>query len=159
MTLFLLLGLFAGLYAIVLLFRLAVHALPIMAAIGGTFWLHDHGHGFPAAILLGSSLGLGLALGGQHLFGAARSPLVRLALGLAFAVPAGIAGYHAAGAVAGIAIEPGAVLSIVSWLGAVTVAGTAVARLADRAGTRSRVAAVPQENDRSPRGRLIRLHR
>ena len=135
MTLFLLLGLFAGLYAIALLFRLAIHALPVMAGIGGAFMLHGHGAGLFTAGAIGLGLGIGLFLTGQSLFAATRSPLPRFLLGATFAIPAGIAGYHAVGAVAGIVIDPGVSLSVLSWLGAAMIGASAVARLGPAPGS------------------------
>ena len=51
MTIFLVLGLFAGLYMLWLLFSLAVYALPLATGVSLAFWMHDHGHGYPASIL------------------------------------------------------------------------------------------------------------
>src|SRR3546814_1754910 len=51
MTIFLVLGLFAGLYLLWLLFRLAVYALPVASGISLAFWMRDHDYGYLAAIL------------------------------------------------------------------------------------------------------------
>ncbi len=130
MTIFLVLGLFAGLYLLWLLFRLAVYALPVGTGIGLAFWMHDHGYDYLAAILGGFTAGIAVTVVGQFLFTAIRSPTARLAISLLFAIPAGIAGYHAVHGVIGLAIDPGMMLSTLSWIGGVTIAVTAWVRLA-----------------------------
>src|SRR3546814_8337680 len=62
---------------------------------------------------------------GQFLFTVIRSPIVRLAIALLFAIPAGIAGYHAVQGVIGLAIDPGMMLSTLSWIGGGIIAVTA----------------------------------
>ncbi|MFC0687680.1 hypothetical protein [Novosphingobium clariflavum] len=130
MTIFLVLGLFAGLYLLWLLFRLAVYALPVATGISLAFWIRDHDYGYLAAILGGFAAGVAVLVVGQLLFTVIRSPIVRLAIALLFAIPAGIAGYHAVQGVIGFAIDPGMMLSTLSWIGGVTIAVTAWIRLA-----------------------------
>lgn len=130
MTIFLVLGLFAGLYLVWLVFRLAVYALPVAAGISVAFWMRDHDYGYLAAILGGFAAGVAVLVVGQFLFTLIRSPIIRLAIALLFAIPAGIAGYHAVQGVVGLAINPGAMLSSLSWIGGVTIAVTAWIRLA-----------------------------
>ena len=130
MTIFLVLGLFVGLYMIWLLFNLAVHALPVGGGISIAFWMRDQDYGFSAAIFGGIAAGIAILLIGQLLFASARSPMVRLVLALLFAVPAGSAGYHAVQGVMKLAIDPGTVLSALSWIGGVVIAGIAATRLA-----------------------------
>src|SRR3546814_14746354 len=67
---------------------------------------------------------------GQFLFTVIRSPIVRLAIALLFAIPAGIAGYHAVQGVIELAIDPGMMLSTLSWIGGGIIAVTAWIRLA-----------------------------
>jgi len=133
MTIFLVFGLFAGLYMLWLLVSLAVYALPVATGISLAFWMHDHGHGYPAAILSGFVGGTAVLVAGQLLFAYVRSPLIRLGIALLFVVPAGIAGYHAVYGIAGLAIDPGIILSLLSWVGAVMIAGTAWMRLTGEA--------------------------
>lgn len=129
MTIFLVLGLFAGLYMIWLLFNLAVHALPVGAGISIAFWMHDHDYGYVAAILGDLAAGIAILLIGQRLFAVVRAPILRLALALMFAIPAGIAGYHAVQGIMQLAIEPGTLLSVLSWTGAIVIALAAWSRL------------------------------
>ncbi|MDD3800375.1 MAG: hypothetical protein PHE36_14485 [Novosphingobium sp.] len=144
MTIFLVLGLFVGLYLLWLLFRLAVHALPVATGIGLAFWMRDHDYGYLAAILGGFTAGIAVLVIGQFLFTVIRSPIVRLAIALLFTIPAGVAGYHAVRGVIGLAIEPGTMLSTLSWIGAVTIAVTAWVRLASfEISEPAKIAAVP----------------
>jgi hypothetical protein len=129
MTIFLVLGLFAGLYMIWLLFNLAVHALPVGAGICIAFWMRDHGHGYVAAILGGLAAGIAILLIGQLLFAIVRAPILRLVLALMFAIPAGIGGYHAVQGVLRLAFDPGTMLSVLSWIGAIVIAFAAWSRL------------------------------
>lgn len=130
MTIFLVLGLFAGLYMLWLLFSLAVYAMPLYAGIGLAFWMHGAGSGYPASILAGFAAGFATLFAGQLLFALSGSPLLRLSVAAVFVLPAGIAGYHAVHGVFGLAIDPGVTLTILSGLGATLIAGTAWTRLA-----------------------------
>lgn len=92
----------------VLLIRLAVHALPVCCAWLAAKAVFVSGAGLLAAIAaaaLAAMVTLALA---QLLLGFARSPATRLAVGLAFALPAGLAGYHAMRGIAA-AIMPASV--------------------------------------------------
>lgn len=129
MTIFLVLGLFAGLYMLWLLFSLAVYALPLYAGIGLAFWMHGAGFSYAPSILAGFAAGFATLFAGQLLFALSGSPLLRLAIALLFAVPAGVAGYHAVHGVMALAIDPGAALTALSWLGATIIAATAWTRL------------------------------
>src|SRR3546814_12408118 len=68
MTIFLVLGLFAGLYLLWLLFRLAVYALPVASGISLAFWMRDHDYGYLAAILGGFAAGVAVLVIGPFLF-------------------------------------------------------------------------------------------
>lgn len=129
MTIFLVLGLFAGFYMIWLLFKLAVHALPVGAGICIAFWMRDHDHGYVAAILGGFVAGIAILLIGQFLFAVIRAPILRLVLALMFTIPAGIAGYHAVQGIMRLAFGPGTLLSALSWTGAIVIAFAAWSRL------------------------------
>jgi len=145
MTIFLVLGLFAGLYMIWLLFSLAVYALPVGAGIALALWLYDHSYGYPVAILGGLGVGITVLIVGQFLLSVVCSPAIRMMIGLLFAVPAGVAGYHAVEAVLQLAIDAGPLLSALSWAGGLVIAATAWKRLACPALTE----AAPQPYSRS----------
>ena len=115
------LGAFAGLYLILLLFRLASIALPLFAGIGAGFWLLDRGFGYLPSIAGGLLLGIFILWAGRILC-AILPPLYRGLVALAFAIPAGFAGYQAAKGIAGLALTDGAVLELLAIAGALTAA-------------------------------------
>ncbi|MGH6633173.1 MAG: hypothetical protein ACREBX_13540 [Sphingopyxis sp.] len=117
MTLMIILGGFAALYMIALLFRLAVHALPIYVGVGAALFLHGQGYGLPAAIVAGFIAGLAAYLAGRVLHASIRSPLLRLLLAVIFATPAGFAGYQAVAGLAGLLIDDG------GWIRGLAIAG------------------------------------
>ena len=84
------------------------------------------GSGPIGAIIVGAIASSVILLAGQIAFTTLRSPLIRVALALLFAVPAAIAGYHAALGLARIAI-PADAMAVV---GAIIVSATAWARMA-----------------------------
>lgn len=129
MTILLVLGLFAGLYAFWLLFRLATFALPLYAGLGIGFWLLHHGHGIAASILTGFGAGIVTMAAGQFVFGFVHAPLPRLAIALAFVLPAGFAGYQAAHGLAGLALGNGIGLTLLSLGGGAFIARSAWRRL------------------------------
>lgn len=100
-----------------LLWSLALHALPLW--IGGAVALALNGSGAALPVSLVAGLGAAAAtlVIGQLLIGFARSPLLRVLVGLAFALPAAIAGYHAANGIAtalDVAGPTGFILSLVA---------------------------------------------
>ncbi|RIA46745.1 hypothetical protein DFR49_1300 [Hephaestia caeni] len=129
MTIILILGVFAGLYMLWLVFSLAIYALPFWAGVTTAFFMHNHGQGLIASILGGFGVAILVLAGGQVLFSTVRSPLARLGLALLYAVPAGIAGYHAVYGIGSMAIGAGAIVTILSWIGAFVIAAAAWRRL------------------------------
>lgn len=79
----------------VLLVRLAVHALPAYCAFLAAQTVHASGAGVVAAIAAGALAAITMLALAQVLLAFARSPATRIAVALAFALPAGAAGYHA----------------------------------------------------------------
>lgn len=144
MTIILVLGLFAGLYMIRLLFSLASLALPVGAAILTAFGLRNHGHGILAAIIVGFLVGVVIHVAGQLLFQNSRSPLLRMLVALAFVVPAAIAGFHAVDGVARLAIGAGMVRTLIASLGSITIGYAAWSGLSKPSGTAAR-AGSPRE--------------
>ena len=121
MTLMIILGAFAGLYLILLLFRLASIALPLFAGMGAGFWLLERGFGYLPSIAGGLLLGIIILWAGRTLC-AILPPLYRGLVALAFAVPAGFAGYQAAKGIAGLGLTEGAFLELLGIAGAMTAA-------------------------------------
>jgi hypothetical protein len=116
-TIILVLGLFAGLYLLWLLFNLAAHALPLYVGLGLCVWLLHHGHGYVASISAGFLIGVVTLTIGQLLFDTVRSPTLRLMIAVLFVVPAGLAGYQLVYGIAGLAIERGVALTLLSVAG------------------------------------------
>ena len=112
-----------------LLFSLAVYALPFFAAMTAGMWAYGTGAGVLGAFAVGLLAGVATLVAGQILFGAVRSTIVRLALALAFAAPAAIAGYHAILGVSAIGLPSEAWRQVFAVIGAAIVGFTAAARL------------------------------
>lgn len=127
MTFMLLLGATAGLYLVWLLFRLAAIALPCVAGVVVALQLLDRGFGHGTAIGAGFMAGLFLLFAGRHLYASGGSAVTRLLVALVFAIPAGIAGYHAMKGVSDLASAGSGVSAGLSLAGAL-VAATAALR-------------------------------
>jgi hypothetical protein len=79
-----------------LLFVLAVYALPFFVGAAVALVAYQNGSGPMAAIVI-SAIASGVALVAARLaFTALRSPFVRAVIASVFAIPAALAGYHAA---------------------------------------------------------------
>jgi hypothetical protein len=130
MTIALILALAAVIFACWLLYTLATLALPVFAAMTLGMWAHAQGSGVMAAIAVGLLAGILTLVVGQFLFAVIRSPLWRLALGLLFAVPAAIAGYHAVHGIAGMGVESEAWRQALGVVGALFIGVAAWLRVA-----------------------------
>lgn len=135
MTFMIILGGIAGLYLIVLMFRLAAIALPLYAGIGAGLWMLDRGFGYGASIVSGLLLGVLILLAGRFLC-AALPPLWRGLVALLFALPAGFAGNQAAKGLGGLALSDGAVLECLAITGALITAVAAWRSLGASQGSR-----------------------
>lgn len=112
-----------------ILFNLAVYALPFWVGLASGLYLHDAGHGVLLSMTGGLFLGGATIAVGEIAFASIRSSLVRAAIGLVYAVPAGIAGFHAAQSLAALGAPGDGDVAVLSWLGALVVGGTAWARV------------------------------
>jgi hypothetical protein len=113
-----------------LLFTLAVYALPFLAGLTAGLAAFNSGSGFIGALVVGLLVGATILALGQFVFANVRSPLIRLLIGLVYAVPAAVAGYHLCFALAGIGVPTGGWLQVFAAGGAVVVGITAFARMA-----------------------------
>jgi hypothetical protein len=111
------------------LFALAVHALPFFAGVTVGLAAYHSGSGPVAAIIVGAVAGGGVLVLGQVAFTTLRSSLVRAALALLFAVPAAVAGYHAARGLAQLVVPAEAWRETIAIAGAIIVAATAFTRM------------------------------
>jgi hypothetical protein len=111
------------------LFALAIHALPFFVGITAGIYTFQTGAGPLGAIVVGLVAGGFTLVLGQYAFSAARTPIVRLVIGLLFAVPAALAGYDVTLALAYIGIPSGWWRESFAMLGAIAVGSTAWARV------------------------------
>ena len=103
-----------------LLFRLSVYALPLFVAFATASATYHSGYGIIAAPVAAVLAAIATIAITQIALGLAKSDLARAAIGLVFALPAALAGYHA---VHGIAV---ATMPASSWQVAVSLIGAAV---------------------------------
>jgi hypothetical protein len=83
-----------------LLWRLAIYALPLWCGGAVGCGVYGADGGFGVSLVAGLAAAAAILVIGHLLLGAARSPPLRAGIGLAFATPAVIAGYHAAHGIA-----------------------------------------------------------
>ncbi len=113
-----------------LLFTLAIYALPFFVGLTIAFAAFHSGAGVIGAFLVGCFAGGATLAIGQIAFATVRSPLIRCAIALFYAVPATIAGYHATLGLAQIGVPSVAWQEAFALVGAAFVGCTAWARLA-----------------------------
>lgn len=118
-------------------FNLAVYALPFSIGLTSGLYVYETGKGAYLAVFSGLLAGAFIISLGEFAFERARRPLLRLVIGLIYAAPAGIAGFHAAKGLSSFAGSGATAIMLFSWIGAVIVGGAAWARMSgwDEAGT------------------------
>src|SRR5262249_13224915 len=102
---------------------------PIFVAVTAGLAAYHSGSGPIAAIIIGAIVGSVILVVGQIAFARRRSPLMRAALAVFFAVPAAVAGYHAAGGLAHLVVAAEAWRAAIAIAGATIVAATAFMRM------------------------------
>ncbi len=112
-----------------LLFTLAVYALPFFAGLTMGLAAFHGGSGVVGALIIGVLAGIAILAIGQIAFATVRTPLIRAVIGLLYAVPAAIAGYHATVGLAHIGASSDGWRDAFGVLGAVLIGGTAWARM------------------------------
>ena len=113
-----------------LLFSLAVYALPFCVGMTIAFAALHGGSGVVIAFGVGAfAAGIALALG-QIAFAAARPPLIRAAVGLLYATPAALAGYHLSHGLAAISMTDEGWRAAFALVGAGLIGITAFSRMA-----------------------------
>ena len=118
-----------GLVYLCWLFALAVYALPLFAGITAGLAIYHTGSGPIGAIIVGLIAGTITLIAGQIAIMTLCSPFIRAGIALLFAVPAAIAGYHAALGVAHIGIPDDGWRQAMALIGAIVVAATAWSRM------------------------------
>ena len=112
-----------------LLFTLAVYALPFFAGFSAGLAAFHSGAGVIGALIVGVLTGGATLAIGQIAFATVRTPLIRVLIGLLYAVPAGIAGYHASLGLGEIGVPSEGWREAFAIVGAVLVGATAFARM------------------------------
>lgn len=112
-----------------LLVRLAVHALPVCCAFLAGQAVHASGAGLVAVIAAGAPAAIATLALGQILLALAKSPLARIAVGLAFALPAGAAGYFAMRGIADVAMPASIWQQMLPIIVAIAIAAASWTRL------------------------------
>lgn len=130
MTIALIFAGIAVIFACWLLYTLATLALPVFAAVTIGLWAQSMGAGVLGSLVTSLFAGVATLLAGQLLFAVIRSPIWRLAIGLLFAIPAAIAGYHAVHGITGMGIDSETWRQALGVVGALIIGGSAWLRLA-----------------------------
>jgi hypothetical protein len=112
-----------------LLFTLAVYALPFFASTTAGLAAFHSGSGVVGALIVGVLAGGATLAIGQIVFATVRMPLLRAVIGLLYAVPATIAGYHASLGLAHIGVPSEGWREAFAVVGAVLIGGIAWARM------------------------------
>jgi hypothetical protein len=112
-----------------LLVRLAVHALPLCCAFLAGQAVHASGSGLVAAIAAGALAAIATLALAQILIALAKSPLARIAIGLAFALPAGAAGYFAMRGIADATMPASIWQQLLPIIAAIAIAAASWTRL------------------------------
>jgi hypothetical protein len=117
------------------LLALATHALPFFVGMTLGIYSFQAGVGPFGAIVVGFvTAGFTLVIG-QHAFSIARSPILRLVIGLVFAVPAARAGYDVTLALTNLGIPEEWWRKLIAVFGAIAIGGTAWAQVSMRTNT------------------------
>jgi hypothetical protein len=108
-----------------LLWRLAVYVLPVWCGGAAALVAYRSDADLPVSVVAGAAAAMAILIIGHLALGASRSPLLRAGIGLAFAIPAAIAGYHAAHGIAAAFGGAGWSAAILSMLAAAITGGAA----------------------------------
>jgi hypothetical protein len=112
------------------LFTLAIYALPFFVGMTAGFYANEAGTGPLGAIGLGIVAAAFVLVIGQTIFSFVRTPILRIAVALMFAVPAGFAGYYATFGLSGLTMTSDVWRQVFAVIGAVVIGATAWAWLA-----------------------------
>jgi hypothetical protein len=112
-----------------LIVTLAVYALPFFVAVNAGMIAYHSGAGIGAP-LVGIAAGAVTLAIGQTAFAITRPLILRAVIAAAFAIPAGIAGYHVVFVISQIGMPSLAWRETFACLGALAIGGTAWTRLA-----------------------------
>ncbi len=105
-----------------LLFRLSIYALPLFVAFAAASATYHSGYGIIAALVAAMLAAIATIAIAQIALGLVKSDLARAAIGLVFALPAALAGYHAVHGIAAATMPASSWQVAVSLIGATVVA-------------------------------------
>ncbi|BDG71600.1 hypothetical protein [Roseomonas fluvialis] len=134
MTLGIVVSLFGLGTALVLLFTLAIYAVPFFVALTIGMWAFETGAGVIGATLVGLVAGVVALFAAQLLFASVRSLVLRAVIALLFAVPAAVAGYHAVLGISALLVPSEAWRHVFAAIGGFVVGVSAAVQLAAFAG-------------------------
>jgi hypothetical protein len=109
-----------------LLFRLSIYALPLFVAFLAASATYRTDSGIFAALAAAAISAIILLAAARLALAFAKSDLIRSAVGVAFAAPAAIAGYHAVHGIAAAIMPPSAWQLALSLLGAAIIAAASL---------------------------------
>jgi len=112
-----------------LLFTLTVYALPFFAGMTAGLAAFHSGAGVLGALIVGVLAGGATLAIGQIVFATVRTPFIRAAIGLLYAVPASIAGYHATLGLAHIGVPTEGWREAFAVMGTILIGGAAWDRM------------------------------
>ena len=107
-----------------LLFRLSVHALPLFVAFAFASSTYRADHSVVAALVAAALAGIATIALAQIALGLARTELSHALIGVAFALPAALAGYHAVHGIAAATMPVSIWPTVISLIGAAAIAAT-----------------------------------
>ena len=105
-----------------LLFRLSIYALPLFVAFLAGSATYRGDNGIVAALSAAAIAAILLLAAAHFALAFAKSDLTRVAIGITFAAPAAVAGYHAVHGIAAATMPQGAWQLVVSLIGAAVIA-------------------------------------
>jgi MFS family permease len=137
MTLGVIVSLFGLGTALVLLFTLAIYAVPFFVGLTVGLWAFETGAGVIGAGLVGIVAGVVALFAAQLLFASVRSLALRAVIALLFAAPAAVAGYHAVLGISALLVPSEAWRHVFAAIGGLAVGVSAAVQLAAFAGARA----------------------
>jgi hypothetical protein len=133
-TLGIVLSLFGLGTILVLLFTLAIYAVPFFVGLTVGMWAFETGAGVVGAALVGIVAGVVALFAAQLLFASVRSLALRAVIALLFAAPAAVAGYHAVLGISALLVPSEVWRNIFATIGGLAVGASAAVQLAAFAG-------------------------
>jgi hypothetical protein len=134
MTLGVILSLFGLGTMLVLLFTLAIYAVPFFVGLTVGMWAFETGAGVIGAALVGIVAGVVALFAAQLVFASVRSLTERAVIALLFAAPAAVAGYHAVLGISALIVPSEVWRHVFAAIGGLVVGVSAAVQLAAFAG-------------------------